>query len=164
MDNNQLQYNQLSISHGLFFKCKSLCIMTSRSKIFQRIMIFCTHIPYIRRLFSIERCEVRQSTPKILTNAQSRMVIEAGNATLALIEMLEILEENKGLTDLCENDVKTSVDSEKCIACYDNRKQIISKNCGHLCVCLECSDRISSSTRKCPVCREEWVNLMKIYF
>ncbi|XP_061711907.1 mitochondrial E3 ubiquitin protein ligase 1-like [Cydia pomonella] len=38
-----------------------------------------------------------------------------------------------------------------CVVCIENPKQIILLPCGHVCLCEDCSDRI---TEQCPICRE----------
>lgn len=53
----------------------------------------------------------------------------------------------------------------QCISCWNNQAVILSANCGHACLCHRCSEYISCNddTRKCPVCRIEWTNLVRIY-
>ena len=43
----------------------------------------------------------------------------------------------------------------KCIICWRNPISHIFIPCGHYCLCIECSDRISSMVvQRCPLCRE----------
>jgi hypothetical protein len=51
-----------------------------------------------------------------------------------------------------------------CVICLTNKKVIASINCGHNCLCISCSKCIYNLTSpKCPICRGNWTNLIKIY-
>lgn len=53
-----------------------------------------------------------------------------------------------------------------CSICLNNKVRILSTNCGHLCCCIGCSKKLYNSSiekRKCPICRNEWNNLIKIH-
>lgn len=39
---------------------------------------------------------------------------------------------------------------QQCLVCYQNPREIILLPCGHVCLCLDCSERINDL---CPVCR-----------
>lgn len=41
---------------------------------------------------------------------------------------------------------------QQCLVCYQNPREIILLPCGHVCLCLDCSERINDL---CPVCRAE---------
>jgi hypothetical protein len=57
----------------------------------------------------------------------------------------------------------TVTNKNPCISCLCNERQILSANCGHLCLCFECSKIIFNSNQKCPMCRGNWTNLVKVY-
>ena len=42
----------------------------------------------------------------------------------------------------------------ECIICLTNPPNILFCNCGHLCVCKECS-KTGGSLEKCPICKTE---------
>ena len=58
-------------------------------------------------------------------------------------------------------DVKSDINN--CVVCCSNKKQILSSNCGHFCVCFGCSKKILAMGRLCPICRGSWSNLVKVY-
>lgn len=41
---------------------------------------------------------------------------------------------------------------QQCLVCCQNPREIILLPCGHVCLCLDCSERINDL---CPVCRAE---------
>lgn len=49
-----------------------------------------------------------------------------------------------------------------CIVCMENKIQIVAK-CGHLCACIKCSKGICLHSGKCPLCRDPWNDLRKIF-
>ena len=47
---------------------------------------------------------------------------------------------------------------DQCLICLTNPPNILFCNCGHLCVCEECS-KTGESLEKCPICKTENTNL-----
>ena len=47
---------------------------------------------------------------------------------------------------------------DNCVICLTNPPNILFCNCGHLCVCEECS-KTGESLEKCPICKTENTNL-----
>ena len=47
---------------------------------------------------------------------------------------------------------------DECAICLTNPPNILFCNCGHLCVCEECS-KTGESLEKCPICKTENTNL-----
>ena len=47
---------------------------------------------------------------------------------------------------------------DKCVICLTNPPNILFCNCGHICVCEECS-KTGESLEKCPICKTENTNL-----
>lgn len=43
-------------------------------------------------------------------------------------------------------------ESELCVVCRENPKEVVLLPCGHVCICEDCSDDV---TNLCPVCRAE---------
>ena len=64
--------------------------------------------------------------------------------------------------DAEDEDVSKEITPETCVACNDKKKSMAGK-CGHLCLCNECSDTIVSTSKKCPICRQPWVDVRVIY-
>lgn len=44
-----------------------------------------------------------------------------------------------------------------CVACRSNQKCILLMPCRHLCLCLDCFEKIKSSKPECPLCRARFV-------
>ena len=42
-----------------------------------------------------------------------------------------------------------------CIICEDNKADSVFMNCGHGGMCFKCSVDVLSSTKLCPLCRQE---------
>ncbi|EJU02433.1 hypothetical protein DACRYDRAFT_116119 [Dacryopinax primogenitus] len=54
----------------------------------------------------------------------------------------------------------------RCVVCQDEEANIALVDCGHLALCMPCSDLIMKSTRECPLCRTRIVTeqrLLRIY-
>jgi hypothetical protein len=51
--------------------------------------------------------------------------------------------------------------SNECVVCYDRESNVILIPCGHLALCEECSK--VSSVSKCPVCRSNIQQRVKVY-
>lgn len=49
--------------------------------------------------------------------------------------------------------VDNLLDEQKCIVCWTNPKEVIVFPCSHICLCIDCSAKINSDSKKCPVCR-----------
>lgn len=57
------------------------------------------------------------------------------------------------------NVVKTIVEEEQCIMCYENKKNIKFGPCNHGVMCGECYTKLIKP-RECPVCKQEVVSLV----
>ena len=53
----------------------------------------------------------------------------------------------------------TNVTQETCVVCLENPRGTVLIPCGHVCMCLVCSDGIT----QCPVCRTEVNRIIKTY-
>lgn len=62
------------------------------------------------------------------------------------------------------DDNKAEEDEKKCIVCQDNKPCVINTRCGHYICCGSCSSNIfSSKNNKCPMCREKWDSIIKVF-
>ena len=61
-------------------------------------------------------------------------------------------------TDL--NLIKTSIEEEQCIMCYDNKKNLLFTPCNHHITCSECYVKFQKK-EECPVCKQKIVKLEK---
>lgn len=50
-----------------------------------------------------------------------------------------------------EEEEKKEENNGKCICCYENEKTHIFKECGHFCICENCSKNVDN----CPICRNK---------
>ena len=46
-----------------------------------------------------------------------------------------------------------SFKSVECVICLTNPPHVLFCNCGHMCICDECGNRIKN--KECPVCKTE---------
>ncbi|KAF8609177.1 hypothetical protein BDV93DRAFT_134715 [Ceratobasidium sp. AG-I] len=49
-----------------------------------------------------------------------------------------------------------------CVICQDEDANIAIVDCGHLCLCMECSELIMSSSKECPLCRTRIVTSQRL--
>jgi len=53
-------------------------------------------------------------------------------------------------------------DEFRCIICSDRRRDVVLVPCGHLSICLTCSNLLPEPKR-CPVCRSDVTQIVKVY-
>jgi hypothetical protein len=51
--------------------------------------------------------------------------------------------------------------TKQCVVCLDNEKVCAPDACGHRCLCISCSKKITD--RKCPLCRRRFAKITKIF-
>ncbi|KAJ2664031.1 hypothetical protein IWW48_001043 [Coemansia sp. RSA 1200] len=57
-----------------------------------------------------------------------------------------------------------SSDDDVCKICWDASINCVFLNCGHMCTCLECGNRIvESDRRECPICRGHIVKVVHVF-
>jgi hypothetical protein len=62
------------------------------------------------------------------------------------------------------DDNKAEEHEKKCIVCEDNKPCVINTRCGHYICCGSCSFNIFTSTNNnCPICREKWDSIIKVF-
>jgi len=44
-------------------------------------------------------------------------------------------------------------DSEECVVCFDESKEVVLVPCGHYCLCGGCAHQVKETTKVCPLCR-----------
>lgn len=49
-----------------------------------------------------------------------------------------------------------------CVICLTNNRDICNRPCGHVCSCVTCYEAMPAP-RKCPVCREAIVSILPVY-
>lgn len=80
----------------------------------------------------------------------------------------EMKEEMRELENFDESEVKNHIDEEKlCIICCTNEKNAVNNPCGHLLCCLNCANIIMNkktflNVPRCPICREEILNIIRL--
>lgn len=73
--------------------------------------------------------------------------------------------------EMSHQDLQKVIESEKekrmCVVCQDRSKSVLVLPCRHMCLCLECANRIARSRtrehRKCPLCRTRINTIMNVY-
>ncbi len=65
--------------------------------------------------------------------------------------------------NLEEMEAKKIEDSKLCIICWEVPKQVALIPCGHKCVCEMHGQRLLSGREKCPICRAQVSNILKVY-
>jgi hypothetical protein len=66
------------------------------------------------------------------------------------IEQKQNIEHKIKIDKIYEND------EQECVVCMDNKNEVVLYKCGHFCMCLKCANKILTTTRKCPMCRQEF--------
>jgi len=66
------------------------------------------------------------------------------------------LKQYKNLNDSLKNELD---EVKNCKICFSNKMDVLCRPCGHLCVCQSCSKRLS----KCPICRKDVKQYIKVY-
>ncbi|KAJ2906236.1 hypothetical protein GGI21_004069, partial [Coemansia aciculifera] len=55
-------------------------------------------------------------------------------------------------------------DDNLCRICWDATTNSVFLNCGHMCTCLECGEKIvQSDRRECPICREYISRIVHVF-
>lgn len=63
------------------------------------------------------------------------------------------------------NLIKNKGDFEDlCIICLDNKRNMLILPCRHFCLCFTCSTRFFYDHDNCPICRQEIVDTVKVYY
>lgn len=58
-------------------------------------------------------------------------------------------------------DDNINMECNKCVICLDKPKVSVFVPCGHRCVCFECGTRYQNEFKKCPLCKENSLELLK---
>lgn len=48
-----------------------------------------------------------------------------------------------------------------CVVCLTNPRELVLLDCGHVCLCMDCFERLS--TPNCPICRQRYRSFMPCY-
>lgn len=76
-------------------------------------------------------------------------------------------EENALLRAELRRSKKTELDGDRsgtrCTVCLDNPREVMIKECGHVCMCAECAERIRRGDNRCPVCRINILSIQSVY-
>lgn len=53
-----------------------------------------------------------------------------------------------------------AVPDSKCKVCYERTVNSVLLRCGHMCVCMTCSEQLQT----CPICRQEITEVVRAFF
>ncbi|XP_062584265.1 cation channel sperm-associated protein 2-like [Saccostrea cucullata] len=75
--------------------------------------------------------------------------------------------QKKKSTQDMEKEIERERERQMCVVCQDNKKSVLILPCRHMCLCIECGNRIARArplTRRiCPLCREKIRTIMNVY-
>ncbi|KAJ1673722.1 hypothetical protein EV182_004688 [Spiromyces aspiralis] len=54
-------------------------------------------------------------------------------------------------------------DVDMCKICWDQKSNCAFLNCGHMCTCHDCADRLKATKNECPICREPIARIVRIF-
>ena len=61
------------------------------------------------------------------------------------------------------NSITKKKERKTCIVCYDAKNTHLCVPCGHQCFCKDCSKQINELGNKCPICRANVSQIIKVY-
>jgi len=103
-------------------------------------------------------------TTEALNYRVNQLEIEQ-NELCATRETLLLLETEKGdivkRLQAVELQARNEKESQNCLICYDQTRQLAFDPCGHVACCLQCANNISN--KKCPICRKTIKRSLKIH-
>jgi E3 ubiquitin-protein ligase MUL1 len=91
-----------------------------------------------RRTREIARAKEQHSKNRRLRFGNSRSTISAAN-----------------------NENSNEQSSPMCVICLLNPRELVLLNCGHVCLCMDCFERMPN--RNCPICRQQYVSFAPCY-
>jgi len=99
----------------------------------------------------------------ILTNQKNQRVKISLFNKISKKFMFIFCDKKKDVRHPSFNDVEEEDDDKQCVICFKNKK-ILAGECGHLCLCGNCSKSVWEQKESlCPICRNEWKKVRKIF-
>lgn len=67
------------------------------------------------------------------------------------------------INNVSGEDTIATIGELTCCVCLINKPAVIDRKCRHLCLCISCADIITNRDQKCPICRGELDDLVRVY-
>ncbi|KAJ1833172.1 hypothetical protein LPJ63_002951, partial [Coemansia sp. RSA 2711] len=90
-----------------------------------------------------------------------------------ILEKQELVQRVRRLVDNARREMKSEEaaedggepvsDDNTCKICWDATTNCVFLNCGHMCTCLECGNKILKAGRECPICREYIAKVVHVF-
>ena len=88
--------------------------------------------------------------------AHERLFEEARRARQAAREAARLTGGSRDTTNSSNNE------SQECVVCLNNPREVVLLNCGHICLCIDCVEALPQPMR-CPVCRQTVERFLNTY-
>jgi E3 ubiquitin-protein ligase MUL1 len=88
--------------------------------------------------------------------AHERLFEEARRARQAAREAARFTGWSRDTTNGSNNE------SQECVVCLNNPREVILLNCGHICLCIDCVEALPQPMQ-CPVCRQSVERFLNTY-
>ena len=69
---------------------------------------------------------------------------------------------NRNRTDIQDDNQTTNNETTStCVICLVNPREIVLLDCGHVCLCMDCLERLPNTN--CPICRTNYRTFAPVY-
>jgi E3 ubiquitin-protein ligase MUL1 len=61
------------------------------------------------------------------------------------------------------NNINSDNSQSSCVICYENPRELVIVDCGHVCMCSDCYEMMPINPKKCPICRREFTRVIPCF-